>query len=781
MFFILASLCLLLTSSPIKAEALPVTPVKPPATNSQPNSRSVFQFSEWKTITYDTANPIEFHTGDFNSDGLDDLLYYQPAGVGLVYVALSTGAGFADPLPWTVLDPTGNWQLMIGDYDSNGTDDLAAYRTVNGDIFVGPSDGTAFNFDPLPWATVSPAAGWVFTSGDFTNDGFDDLAGYYAGTGAVWVGRNDTGTFQFGAGPWITVSPAANWQFVKGDFDDDGLTDLGGYQPSNGSIWQLKNVAGLSFTAQQLSSLLPAAGWSIQGGQFESGGRAEFLASHNDGNLWVGRYSNVCDATYSFSLAGTVTPATGWQYSSGDFNGDAATDTLAFYLSSGGAWVGLNQGFSEPVGGYAWPQSAAPGGTINFYASGFTTGNVEFYRHVADELGVINLPVGRTTYVPTIQTTNNHPERFGAGWGVSFSQTIPDGWKSGIYSAMVLDSAGVAHYIPFVVKPKPSDRSTVAVLANVNTWLAYNGWGCGGKYDGKANVSFLRPNPGADPFNGADHLTRGELWTLGWLEREGYAPDVYTDLDFHNFGLPPGYNALVLTTHPEYWSSTMMDKLRTYLNNGGSLAYLGGNGLFERGAYYGDQTGMVFREGVEGGPREDALFRRLPVPDPEHTILGVATAACGVVGAPYAVRSGMSSHFLLAGTGLSDGSTFGSATLSSFGGGASGWETDTATGAGAIGIPTACGMDTSGTYPVPAYPPLPAGFTLLAKGTNAGGVGGDMTYYPHAGGGLVFSVGSLNFSGSLPIDAPIQQIVRNVLAESGVTPSYHSYLPILIR
>jgi hypothetical protein len=162
-------------------------------------------------------------------------------------------------------------------------------------------------------------------------------------------------------------------------------------------------------------------------------------------------------------------------------------------------------------------------------------------------------------------------------------------------------------------------------------------------------------------------------------------------------------------------------------------------------------------------------------------ILGVATAACGVAGAPYQVQAGMAGHFLLADTGLGAGGTFGSATLSSFGGGASGWETDTATGAGATGIPTGCDMDTSGTYPVPAYPPLPAGFTLLAKGMNAGGVGGEMTYYPHAGGGLVFSVGSLNFSGSLPIDEPIQQIVRNVLAGSGVTPTYYIYLPILFK
>ena len=43
-----------------------------------------------------------------------------------------------------------------------------------------------------------------------------------------------------------------------------------------------------------------------------------------------------------------------------------------------------------------------------------------------------------------------------------------------------------------------------------------------------------------------------------------------------------------------------------------------------------------------------------------------------------------------------------------------------------------------------------------------------MTFYRHAGGGIVFSAGSLTFGGSLVVDPAIQQIVRNALAEAGV-------------
>ena len=42
---------------------------------------------------------------------------------------------------------------------------------------------------------------------------------------------------------------------------------------------------------------------------------------------------------------------------------------------------------------------------------------------------------------------------------------------------------------------------------------------------------------------------------------------------------------------------------------------------------------------------------------------------------------------------------------------------------------------------------------------------GHMVYYRHLGGGIVFSVGSLNFTGALADDPIVQRIVANVLEE----------------
>ena len=90
------------------------------------------------------------------------------------------------------------------------------------------------------------------------------------------------------------------------------------------------------------------------------------------------------------------------------------------------------------------------------------------------------------------------------------------------------------------------------------------------------------------------HLTRGELWILGWLEETSqrfrrfaeFSPDVYPDIDFHDGdGLPSRYRTLVLSTHPEYWTTRMYDNLKRHFDSGGSLLYLGGNGIYERGTY----------------------------------------------------------------------------------------------------------------------------------------------------------------------------------------------------
>ena len=429
------------------------------------------------------------------------------------------------------------------------------------------------------------------------------------------------------------------------------------------------------------------------------------------------------------------------------------------------------------IEGYCWPLSAALGEVIEFKVSGTGSSQVTFFRHNANSSGVTSIPMGSTTFVPTVQSTNSEAWRYGCGWSTSFTLSIPSDWPSGIYSAQLTDSVGAHFHITFVVKPAQPRCSRMAVVANVNTWLAYNGWpgDTNSKYQGRAHLSFLRPNPSASPIPGELHLTRAELWILGWLEDQSYQPDVYTDIDFHNQAVDLSqYKCIVLSTHPEYWSFQMRSNLDTFLASGGSLLYLGGNGIYEDAEYNSDKTGMIFLGGVDNSDRNLVLFRTLSPPG-EQATLGVSSDGGCDVGcwcrgalrlwcngtAPYLVRQ--ASHPLFQGTGLSDGQTFGAIGLNTQcgNGGASGWEVDTK---------DTLKFDCSTT----GGPELPSGLVVLATGenimSNGEWVGADMTYYDHPGGGFVFSVGSITFGGSLVVDTKIQQIVRNALSAAWVSP-----------
>ena len=101
---------------------------------------------------------------------------------------------------------------------------------------------------------------------------------------------------------------------------------------------------------------------------------------------------------------------------------------------------------------------------------------------------------------------------------------------------------------------------------------------------------------------------------------------------------------------------------------------------------------------------------------------------------------------------------------------AAGFETDNAEGADKI-IGASCS-----TGPAPATTGVPlnalqARRVVLGRAFAFNG-GGDaeMIYYPHPGGGFVFSVGSLTFGGMLAVDPQLQTLMRNVLREA-CTPS----------
>jgi hypothetical protein len=713
----------------------------------------IFSLDRWATLA--PAGGWVIGAGRFHDGTQSDLLAYRPSN-GTLWVGRNDGGAFTFTAPWATLSPPGGWQFATGDVTGTGRSDVIGYHPGNGTVWVGENRGGTFEF--RQWATLAPAQGWQIGAGFFTGKAKVDLLALHAPTGTLWVGENIGAAFRTTS--WGALAPNQSWQLTTADCVGDGRTDAVAYNPGDGSVWVGENH-GSGFVLSRWAGLQPASGWQIAAGRFTGRDKADLFAYFpGNGTLWVGENTG---GGFSFTDAwATVTPTAGWQFAAGSFDGNLWEDAVGYQPGDG--QVSVARSSLRPIEGYCWPLSAAPGEQIAFRTSGTGDSVASIQRHTSVSAAVDSDVVLQVPFVASRQPVPDSPWRFGCGWPDTFTVTVQPDWLSGIYSAACTDAEGGTCDITFVVKPATAARTRIAVLANANTWLAYNGWGGQSKYSGLARTSFLRPMPASAP-RGDQHLTRGELWILGWLEREGFRPDVYSDLDFHNDGCDPAqYACLIVGTHPEYWTTQMYDNASAYLDAGGSLLYLAGNGVFEIGEYDNDQTEMLFRNGIEGGPRENALFRVQG--RPERSLLGVATERCGVLGSPFVVQ--FADHQLFAGTGVTNGDIFGNAGLNTgFGNGkASAWEVDTSNGPGSVSTaPADCAM-------TPQFVPasvLPAGLTRLAVGQpDPGGVGGDITIYDHPGGGFVFAAGSLTFGGSLVVDGVMTRLIRNVLQRAGV-------------
>jgi len=357
--------------------------------------------------------------------------------------------------------------------------------------------------------------------------------------------------------------------------------------------------------------------------------------------------------------------------------------------------------------------------------------------------------------------------------------------RSGMYYLWARTPSGESYSFPWVVAPaKP--QAKIAVLANTNTWNAYNAFGGRSNYINptglpasptvnarqdlsryKSSISewaspdeeyrplaFERPEHGNHIFDnppwGASSisdsiqgraqcgLAPAEWRLLGWMEREGFDYDYYADAQLHDGSMRlDAYEVLVIGVHPEYWTREMFRRVEEWVHSGGCLMYLGGNGLNCEVMIDEDRmTCLTFDDTKASEAIHESRMHRTY--GPEARLLGVAFTDPGAMtAAPYAVVDG--SHWAFDGTGLADGDSFGHESQHErVPGGASGHETDKIT------------------------PSSPKQVHVIARGKNPGDGGADLVYMDlHRG--AVFSAGSITWVTCLFSDEKVSRITSNVL------------------
>jgi len=253
----------------------------------------------------------------------------------------------------------------------------------------------------------------------------------------------------------------------------------------------------------------------------------------------------------------------------------------------------------------------------------------------------------------------HHDDLYDAGWETSVSLTVPEDLKSGAYALHVTcgesdETVTRENYLAFFVRPprKPArgTRPKVAMLAPTASYIAYANHGehitargaelamnrlltfghsdvylyehpelGGSLYDchadgsGVCYSSRLRPILNFSPryhswlggHGSALYQYNADTHLYDWLGHKGVDYDVITDEDLHEEGyeLLRHYQVVITGTHPEYHSTRMWDAMKAWIDRGGRLMYMGGNGWYWRIAWHQTMPGVIELRRAEDGIR----------------------------------------------------------------------------------------------------------------------------------------------------------------------------------
>jgi hypothetical protein len=489
-------------------------------------------------------------------------------------------------------------------------------------------------------------------------------------------------------------------------------------------------------------------------------------------------------------------------------------------------FTNYNKAMNHEIEGYASLTSVDKGDQISFMVSLSASAqyNMDFYRMGWYPTGTnpdgtscapscggrLMLHVGplngfKQADCPTVtSSTDPNYGMIECNWTPSYTLTVPTTWTQGVYVVKLtrLDGTQLQNYMTFVVR---DDSSTAPILYSLdtNTWQAYNYWGGSGNNNvgislyGRINdvtqayisdaraytVSFDRPYLDGSSLDGAGNFFVWDFPMVRWMESQGYDMTYATDTELEtNPNLLLAHRVFVNVGHDEYYSDGMKASLQNGVDNGANLAFFSANNVYSRVTWSSDGSGAALRRihdsknALHDGTTE---YRYLTPPQPENALLGVMTN--GVATArPFLVYDATS--WIYAGTGLVNYTGDGSTGVITSGPGQNalpgivGYEFDSR----AVNVPS---LSPWASFEPPGLQQV--GHSFVPASENGVDTWADATLYTTAGGGTVFSAGTIQWSFTVDdgynngfcncnhhvANAAGQKITSNILARFGAPPT----------
>lgn len=416
-----------------------------------------------------------------------------------------------------------------------------------------------------------------------------------------------------------------------------------------------------------------------------------------------------------------------------------------------------------------------------------------------------------------------------AAWKPSLELTIPADWKSGVYALHLQAGMARDNIVFYVRAAQPGVTSKVAFLAPTMTYTIYGQYQKAGRQALNADRAAAwgalphapdgHPEYGVSPYNyhsdgsgvGVASMRRpmidkrmnqihlidpdpagsglywmaADTYIIDLLTRRGIEYEVITDHDVHAEGavLLSSYNVVLTGQHPEYHTAETLDAIASFTGGGGRFMYLGGNGFYWKVVPHGEGPWALEIRRAEGGirlwetaPGENyhaydgtygGLWRRLG--RAPQALVGVGFSCQGEYSSyPYTFLDGiMDQRVAFMREGLNDvampGTVFGERGF--MGGGAAGHELDRVDIK--LGTPHHALVIARAVVTDPTFQPVNEerrDHTWPGKREDI--IRSDITFFETPNGGAVFSVGSMCFIGTLPIDGydhPAAKLIENVV------------------
>ncbi|WP_061218192.1 SpvB/TcaC N-terminal domain-containing protein [Leptospira weilii] len=335
--------------------------------------------------TEEDPNSTQYFEGDFNGDGISDILFFNPKSGNWKAAEGRKEGGYNFKLYANRYQGYANEEKIkffkgnvSGDFNADGRSDIAFYLPSTRDFIVAEHDGRVFQFKSYGRLMygIPDIFRMEWFPGDYDGNGLSDSVLFDEPTGQWTLMLNKGGSFEFlrfskkfqnvfrndytpdsnldSSNTDDSSKPGKDHDkvnFLVGDYNGDGRTDISLYDSRSGKWFVGENHRNpnkndsVTFQMQwKLYKVFTAPEQSLFGhdrfsGDFNGDGFSDFLLFDRSNGEWT--LGETGDGTIHFKIW-SRTPqfksVTRWLQ--GDFNGDGRTD-IGFYSSSDGKfWIG---------------------------------------------------------------------------------------------------------------------------------------------------------------------------------------------------------------------------------------------------------------------------------------------------------------------------------------------------------------------------------------------------------------------------------------------------------